>query len=432
MAFPTSSSRPLRIAIHGFAADGAGSGAGAFPMLMACLLEAGHEVHFYGVRAYTEPKSLERYARYRFIPIKVPAVDRFRPIIRRYGSNRYAFGVQAALSHAAYHRATIERMERQHPAYDVVACLDALNLWPSRLPVVSWPQSPPHTEWAALRDRDVSRSVRKSEGLPYFAALHAYRAYRWAQGQLAMRFSDLIVCGSDWARSEWLRFGLEPERACVLPYPVDVDWAASAGAKPAANGTTTYLWLGRAVPRKRLDLFLNAFELVRRRDPAARALFVGNLQQDPASERLLARFRDDPAVSFSKPVGRAEVPALLSSVDVLVQPSLNENFGFAVAEALAAGRPVVVGPTNGTGAFGGDAAFIFSDYSPAAVAEAMERAAAARRSEPESLAAHAHAAARSHFEPARVARAFAELLERTRSAPRRFNLRHWGATGVEG
>ena len=402
----------MRIAVHGFAADGVGSGAGAFPLLMASLLEAGHDVHFYGVRGFTEPKSLERYPAYRFIHFKVPRVDRLFQRARR-ASNRYVRGVESTASHLAYHRGFVQRIERDPFAYDVVVCVDALHLGPSRLPVLSWPQSPPHTEWAAFRDPRVSRSVRRNEGLPYFAALHAYRAYRWLHARVSMPFSDLIVCGSPWARDEWLRFGLAPERAVVLPYPIDLGAFAST-PEAAATGPTTFLWLGRAVPRKRLDLFLDAFELVRQRNPDARARLVGDLRQDPASAALLARYRDDPSVTISAPVGRAQIPELFSSVDVLVQPSLNENFGFSVAEAFAAGRPVVLGPSNGTASYGGPGVFMFTDYEPAAVARAMERAAAARRAEPGALAARTRAAARSNLEPELVAREFVQLMERAR------------------
>jgi glycosyltransferase involved in cell wall biosynthesis len=379
---------------------------------MASLLEAGHEVHFYGVRGFTEPRSLERFPKYRFVHFKVPSIDRLFRRARR-ASNRYVRAAESTASHLAYHRGTIRRMERENPAYDVVLCVDALNLWPSRLPVLSWPQSPPQTEWAAFRDPEVSRSVRRSEGSTYVAAVHAYRAYRWLQSRVSMPFSDLIVCGSPWARDEWVRFGLAPERAAVLPYPIDVDWLASPSEPSLPAGTTTFLWLGRAVPRKRLDLFLEAFALVRERHPEARARLVGDLGQDPASERLLARFRDDPSVSISGPVGRKQIPALLASIDVLVQPSMNENFGFSVAEAFAAGRPVVLGRSNGTSSYGGAGVFMFSDYKPAAVAAAMERAAAARRAEPEALAARTRAAAKSYLEPARVASGLVALVERT-------------------
>jgi glycosyltransferase involved in cell wall biosynthesis len=402
----------MRIAAHGFAADGVGSGAGAFPVLMSSLLEAGHELHFYGVRGFTEPKSLERHAAYRFVPFKVPPIDLVGRRVRRLG-NRYLRAGHSAISHFAYHRKAIQLMEAHTPSYDVVLCLDALNLWPSRLPVVSWPQSPPQTEWGAFRDPRVAQSVRKSEGLPYFAAVHAFRAYRWTHSRLSMPFSDLIVCGSPWARDEWLRFGVAPERAAVLPYPIDVDWIASPRAT-RGEGVVTYLWLGRAVPRKRLDLFLDAFELVRRRNPHVRARLVGDLRQDPASAALLARFRDDPDVSIEMPVKRTEVPALLAAIDVVVQPSLNENFGFSVAEAFAAGRPVVLGPTNGTASFGGSGVFMFAEYEPNSVAAAMERAAAARQAEPDALEARTRAAAKSHFEPARVARELVALIEQTR------------------
>src|SRR5207237_4252463 len=118
-------------------------------------------------------------------------------------------------------------------------------------------------------------------------------------------------------------------------------------------------------------------EMIASRSPDARALVVGDVTKDPAMRRIpegvRGRFEARP------PVPRTDVPRLLAECDVLVQPSHNENFGFSVAEALASGRPVVVGPTNGTGEYGGDVGFRFGDYTPSTVADAMQRAAAAVR-----------------------------------------------------
>ena len=59
-----------------------------------------------------------------------------------------------------------------------------------------------------------------------------------------------------------------------------------------------------------------------------------------------------------------EVPALLREATVLVQTSENENFGSSVAEALACGTPVVVGPSNGTADYIDEHSMIFGDYEP--------------------------------------------------------------------
>jgi glycosyltransferase involved in cell wall biosynthesis len=101
-------------------------------------------------------------------------------------------------------------------------------------------------------------------------------------------------------------------------------------------------------------------------------------------------------------LSRARVPELFADVEVLVQPSQNENFGFSVAEALAAGRAVVLGPTNGTADFAGAAGLLFDAYTPVAVAEALGRAFAAVRERGPELSAAARKSAREHFALGRV------------------------------
>src|SRR5262245_40959344 len=67
--------RPLRLAVHGMMADDAGSGAGTFPVLLAGMLERGHHVDVFGSPGFNEPKSLERFDNYRFVPLSLPRLE---------------------------------------------------------------------------------------------------------------------------------------------------------------------------------------------------------------------------------------------------------------------------------------------------------------------------------------------------------------------
>ena len=230
-----------------------------------------------------------------------------------------------------------------------------------------------HTESAALRSPAVARNALAGAGALRFTAVQLFYAYRETIARATLSHTDMFICGSRWSRAEWLRFGADPERVRALPFPIDFGPFVGIPA-PGRSEPFTFLWLGRAVPRKRLDLFLAAFALVKKSAPNVRARVIGNLRGEPAAERVLARFRDLPGLSVEAPVPRAGVPDLLGQVDVLVQPSQSENFGFALAEALAAGRPVVGGSTNGTFEYADAAGFGFGEYTPEAVAAAMRRA----------------------------------------------------------
>jgi glycosyltransferase involved in cell wall biosynthesis len=399
----------MRIAAHGFISDARVSSAGASCSLLANLLELGHDVHFYGFPRFTEPKSLEVYPRYRYVPMRIPWIQASSRYTRRLGW-RYPRAVVSVVAHAGYQREALRLMERATPGYDFVLTVDTLNLWPSRLPVLSWPQSPPQTEWAALRTGNIARTLIQAEGLGYYAAVQAFYAYRWLNARRALCFSDLIFSSSRWAYAHWRAFGLPEQCIELLPYPIDL--ANFEDVPPPPAGPPTFLWLGRAVPRKRLDLFLAAFDRVRERYPDARAHVVGNMDTQPAAQKLLDARRSDPGLRHTSGVPREEVPGLFASSHVLVQPSESENFGFAVAEALAAGRPVVTGPTNGTGEYGGEAGYRFDRYDPEDVSAAMERALCATLTEPERVAAAARRAAREHFDAKRTAERVLSAAER--------------------
>lgn len=408
-ATPVSSPR-LTVAVHGFLADGVASSAGAFPLLLGELLSRGHAVDLFANPNFIRPPSLERFPNYRYVPLRVEAMERWYERVHAFDAP-YASAALSQVAMLAYQREAVRSMEAEHMTrrYDLVVCVDTLQLWPSaRLPVISWPQSPPHTEAAALRSFAVARNALAGTGPARYAAVQLFYAYREAIARGTSSYSDLFLCGSRWSRAEWLRFGADSERVRAQAFPLHLEPFAEIPA-PGQREPFTFLWLGRAVPRKRLDLFLDAFALLRKSEPHVCARVVGNLRGDAAAERLLARHRDQPGLSVEAPVPRADVPDLLTECDVLVQPSQNENFGFALAEALAAGRPVVAGPTNGTFEYADEAGYGFGEYTPESVAGAMRRALQAVQSDGARVATQARRAAHDHFSIANVTDRFVAI-----------------------
>jgi phosphatidylinositol alpha-mannosyltransferase len=87
-------------------------------------------------------------------------------------------------------------------------------------------------------------------------------------------------------------------------------------------------------PRKRLGLLIDAFEVLRRRRPGVRLQLAG---------------RREPGLDVALPAGADWVDAdhtpdlahTLAAAHVAVLPSIGEAFGLVLAEALAAGTPVV-------------------------------------------------------------------------------------------
>jgi glycosyltransferase involved in cell wall biosynthesis len=132
--------------------------------------------------------------------------------------------------------------------------------------------------------------------------------------------------------------GLPEDRIRVVPVPVDPDrftpLADSDWEERLARPELVFV--GRADdPRKNVALLLDAFAQLRSRLPKVRLTLVGA----------------PPAVSLPPGVeATGETPTVagrLRGAALFVLPSLQEGFGLVVAEALAAGVPVLVTPCGG-------------------------------------------------------------------------------------
>ncbi|PSR13001.1 glycosyl transferase group 1 [filamentous cyanobacterium CCP3] len=106
------------------------------------------------------------------------------------------------------------------------------------------------------------------------------------------------------------------------------------------------LYLSRLDPKKGLDLLLPALEQLAAQGMDFQLVLAGGNPQDPRYEKAVGdRIRASPLGDRTSLTGFVTGPtkaALLGAADLFVLPSYYENFGIAVAEAMAAGVPVVV------------------------------------------------------------------------------------------
>jgi glycosyltransferase involved in cell wall biosynthesis len=105
------------------------------------------------------------------------------------------------------------------------------------------------------------------------------------------------------------------------------------------------LFLSRIDPKKGLDLLIPALEdLAQRQD--FQFLLAGSNPQDPDYERqILQRLQASALQSRTTIAGFVSgglKTSLLAAADLFVLPSYYENFGIAVAEAMAVGTPVLI------------------------------------------------------------------------------------------
>lgn len=110
--------------------------------------------------------------------------------------------------------------------------------------------------------------------------------------------------------------------------------------------TPTLLFMSRIDPKKGLDLLLPALERLLAEGLDFHFVLAGTNPQDPAYEnQIRTQIETSPLANHTTITGfvTGEAKAvLLRSADLFVLPSYYENFGIAVAEAMAAGVPVVI------------------------------------------------------------------------------------------
>lgn len=169
------------------------------------------------------------------------------------------------------------------------------------------------------------------------------RVFDIAFGRFVQRQVRFFVVGSERERVELLQ---------ALPSAQVVVGGAGTRMSALPRGSSwgippRLLTLGRVAQKKRVDVSISAVSELARRGVKVRLAIAGD--GDPAllaELRLLAaRLGVESHVEF---VGRVAAQAKtdqFAMADIFILPSDDENFGIAVAEALASGLPVIVSPS---------------------------------------------------------------------------------------
>lgn len=126
----------------------------------------------------------------------------------------------------------------------------------------------------------------------------------------------------------------------VIPNGIDIPPAARLAPRSASK---TILSLGRVHPKKGLDRLIHAFARIAADHPGWALRIVGPSEGGHDHElRQLAASLGCSRISIEEPVYGDEKFQQLRSAEIFILPTLNENFGVSVGEALACGTPAIV------------------------------------------------------------------------------------------
>ncbi|MEJ0067079.1 MAG: glycosyltransferase, partial [Caulobacteraceae bacterium] len=136
-------------------------------------------------------------------------------------------------------------------------------------------------------------------------------------------------------------FGIRAPIA-IVPNGIDLPLDDEPSLRPE-GGLRTILYLGRIHPKKGLPNLIAAWGRLAAERPDWALCIVGPDEGGHRAEleQMAARL-GALRVCFGGPVYGAEKAKVLREADLFVLPTRNENFGLAVAEALAAGIPAIV------------------------------------------------------------------------------------------
>jgi glycosyltransferase involved in cell wall biosynthesis len=156
-------------------------------------------------------------------------------------------------------------------------------------------------------------------------------------------FSKAVAVSSEMQRVLLDRYGFREDRLRVIRnggrFP-DLVAAPGAESRPLHIGT-----VGRLVPIKGLDLFLEVAAAIRRQEPNVRFSILGDgpLREELGGQAVRLGIAD--RVEFMTP--RPDPYGYYGSLDVYLNTSVHEGLPLSIVEAMACGKPIVSAAVGG-------------------------------------------------------------------------------------
>jgi glycogen(starch) synthase len=139
---------------------------------------------------------------------------------------------------------------------------------------------------------------------------------------------------------------VDENRLHVIPPGVNPSLFDGSFEDPFSGvGRPRVLFVGRLAPQKGVGTLVEAAGLLEH--PSAQVLLVGEGPERKALERETERLGVDDRLRFEGFVTHDQLPAAMAHADMLVLPSLYEELGTVLLEAMQAGLPIVASETGG-------------------------------------------------------------------------------------
>jgi alpha-1,3-rhamnosyl/mannosyltransferase len=183
-----------------------------------------------------------------------------------------------------------------------------------------------------------------------------------------LKRADGLIAVSENTRQDAIRvLGIPPERIQTIYSGIG---DAYFDAAPIKRARPYALYVGTIEPRKNIETLLDAWARLK---PSLRAEFdlVIAGPRGWISDQVFARVQTESSYLGYVPEG--DLPGLTAGATAFVYPSLYEGFGFPVAQAMAAGVPVLTSNNSCLPEIAGDSALFVDPKSAEELAAAMTR-----------------------------------------------------------
>lgn len=203
----------------------------------------------------------------------------------------------------------------------------------------------------------------RAAGVPHVVTVHGHlhedalrerwiakRLYLATAGPMILGRASVVVATTPVERDIIRRFAAGARIEEVMPgLEVPAEPVSGAAVEHPPDRPLRLLYLGRLHPHKGLHLVVQALGAACREglDAMLTVAGTGRPRYQRSVAALAARLGLTDHVRFVGHVGAETRAAMFRETDVFLLPSRSENFGFAPAEAMAAGIPVVLSANVG-------------------------------------------------------------------------------------
>ncbi len=192
--------------------------------------------------------------------------------------------------------------------------------------------------WRLLQKQSAPMTSEPTTPRPLTSVQARAIATRVSVMQRALSFPLRLTAPSAFVKEVYVEFGLAAERIEVIPLGMDWSWWRGSPRRAKENRAgLRFAYLGGLLAHKGVEVVIRAFQSIAGDNHELRLHGFDSVDAH-FNRSLEVLIQTDRRIRKFGPYAHADVPRLLSEVDVLLIPSLwHETFSFVAREAVLAG-----------------------------------------------------------------------------------------------